>query len=136
MSLKESDSVLSLFSFRIPRMSRPILTSFMRSRVTKPPPQIKMSPTLLSRQEFFYCSFFSYHVFSTAQKEETQLEKAPLSHVFNSAIFVQKMWLENAPSSHALHEPHFQLCPGGRKRASHKTWLEGTFCQVTFSLLV
>ena len=31
MSLKQSDSVLSLFSFRIPRMSRPILTSFMRS---------------------------------------------------------------------------------------------------------
>ncbi|KAK9081445.1 hypothetical protein Sjap_026652 [Stephania japonica] len=45
MSLKQSDSVLSLFSFRIPRMSRPILTSFMRSRTTKPPPQIKMSPT-------------------------------------------------------------------------------------------
>ena len=40
-------------------MSRPILTSFMRSRATKPPPQIKMSPTLLSRQEFFYCDFFS-----------------------------------------------------------------------------
>lgn len=31
-------------------MGRPILTSFMRSRTTKPPPQIKMSPTQLSRQ--------------------------------------------------------------------------------------
>lgn len=30
MSLKESDSVLSLFYFRIPRMSRPILTSLLR----------------------------------------------------------------------------------------------------------
>lgn len=45
MSLKQSSSVLSLFYFRIPRMSRPILTSFMRSRTTKPPPQKKMSPT-------------------------------------------------------------------------------------------
>nr|YP_010352572.1 hypothetical protein MFQ53_mgp54 [Bidens parviflora]YP_010352754.1 hypothetical protein MZG22_mgp51 [Bidens pilosa]UIR98927.1 hypothetical protein [Bidens parviflora]UIR99234.1 hypothetical protein [Bidens pilosa] len=50
MSLKESDYVPSLF-FRIPRMGRPILTSFMRSRTTKPPPQKKMSPTQLSRQE-------------------------------------------------------------------------------------
>lgn len=57
MSLKQSDSVLSLFSFRIPRMSRPILTSFMRSRTTKPPPQIKMSPTP-GKNHFFYCSFF------------------------------------------------------------------------------
>jgi hypothetical protein len=32
-------------------MGRPILTSFMRSRTTKPPLQIKMSPTQLSRQE-------------------------------------------------------------------------------------
>lgn len=47
----ETYSVLSLFSFRIPRMSRPILTSFMRSRTTKPPPQRKMSPTRLSWQE-------------------------------------------------------------------------------------
>nr|VZL70136.1 orf102 [Vitis riparia x Vitis cinerea] len=43
MSLKQS--VLSLLYFRIPRMSRPILTSFMRSWTTKPPPQRKMSPT-------------------------------------------------------------------------------------------
>ncbi|KVH89090.1 hypothetical protein Ccrd_008922 [Cynara cardunculus var. scolymus] len=48
MSLKESDFVPPIF--RIPRMGRPILTSFMRSRTTKPPPQIKMSPTQLSRQ--------------------------------------------------------------------------------------
>ncbi|KAL6310587.1 hypothetical protein AAG906_019258 [Vitis piasezkii] len=40
MSLKQS--VLSLLYFRIPRMSRPILTSFMRSWTTKPPPQRKM----------------------------------------------------------------------------------------------
>ncbi|GKA86846.1 hypothetical protein Tco_0808557 [Tanacetum coccineum] len=32
------------------RMGWPILTSFMKSRMTKPPPQIKMSPTQLSRQ--------------------------------------------------------------------------------------
>ncbi|KAH0446924.1 hypothetical protein IEQ34_024235 [Dendrobium chrysotoxum] len=37
--------ILSLFSFRIPRMSRPILKEFRRSRTTKPPPKIKMSPT-------------------------------------------------------------------------------------------
>ena len=35
-------------------MGRPILTSFMRSRTTKPPPQIKMSPTQLSRQSKLY----------------------------------------------------------------------------------
>lgn len=56
MSLKQSDSVLSLFYFRIPK--RPILTSFMRSRTTKPPPQIKMSPTRLSRQEQLKLFFF------------------------------------------------------------------------------
>lgn len=56
MSLKQSDSVLSLFSFRIPRMSRPILTSFMRSRTTKPPPQIKMSPTP-GKNNLFYFDF-------------------------------------------------------------------------------
>ena len=39
-------------------MSRPILTSFMRSRTTKPPPQIKMSPTLLSRQEQLFLLLF------------------------------------------------------------------------------
>uniref|UniRef100_A0A7N0RDK3 Uncharacterized protein n=1 Tax=Kalanchoe fedtschenkoi TaxID=63787 RepID=A0A7N0RDK3_KALFE len=32
-------------------MSRPILTSFMRSWTTKPPTHIKMSPTLLPRSK-------------------------------------------------------------------------------------
>lgn len=39
-------------------MSRPILTLFIKSQKTKPPPQIKMSWTLLSRQDkLFYCDF-------------------------------------------------------------------------------
>ena len=37
-------------------MSRPILTSFMRSRTTKPPPQIKMSPT--RQEQLFQLLFF------------------------------------------------------------------------------
>ncbi|KAI5663443.1 hypothetical protein M9H77_22766 [Catharanthus roseus] len=57
MSLKENDSVLSLFYFWIPRMTRPILTSFMRSWITKPLPQIKMSSTLLSQQDFSTATF-------------------------------------------------------------------------------
>ncbi|MFS7945804.1 putative NADH:ubiquinone reductase (H(+)-translocating) [Helianthus anomalus] len=48
--------------FRISRMGWHILTSFMRSRTTKPSLQIKMSPTQLSRQEkldlfIFFCGF-------------------------------------------------------------------------------
>lgn len=49
------DVIESLFSFRIPRMSRPILKEFMRSRTTKPPPKIKMSPT---RPDFNSFSWF------------------------------------------------------------------------------
>jgi hypothetical protein len=41
-------------------MGRPILTSFMRSRTTKPPPQIKMSPTQLSRQKKLYLFLFLF----------------------------------------------------------------------------
>nr|YP_009045821.1 orf116d [Batis maritima]AIC83424.1 orf116d [Batis maritima] len=59
MSLKQS--VLSLFDFRIPSMSR----------TTKPPPQIKMSPTRLSRQEplFSIVIFLAWRVRSGETKE-------------------------------------------------------------------
>jgi len=93
-------------------MSRPILTEFLRSRTTKPPPQIKMSPT---RPDFNYFDFWGVR----RDKIDMLLSISPkrIPPCFHGPLTEEKMREDPGPEQVGLGYRAVSAVEGDRGRA-------------------